>query len=113
MSREYQVGQDFKLAGQEIKARRTAMGTSQAELAEQLAAAGLKLHATAISKIESGSRAATFVEIAWIAHILGIDIRAIAEVITNGLESDLVTTMKRARAKKLRAELAELEGGIA
>lgn len=50
-----------------IKVQRQDRGWSQAELAERLAAAGLPLHATAVTRIESGKRGISLNEFVQIA----------------------------------------------
>lgn len=102
----------FSPVALELKAYRARAGITQLELTKQLQAAGLKLHPTTIVKIESGSRGTTFTEVAYIARILNIDLNILGELVTEGVESDLVKHAKQTKAAKLRAELAELEGGI-
>lgn len=102
----------FSPVALELKAHRSRAGITQLELTRQLQAAGLKFHPSTIAKIELGSRATTFVEVAFIARILDIDLNILGELVVEGIESDLVKHAKQAKAAKLRAELAELEGGL-
>lgn len=66
--------------GQRIRGARTAAGLTQQEIADRMTAAGLKMHQTAIAKIESGERPATVAEAMQLACILGV---TAAELVTD------------------------------
>jgi transcriptional regulator with XRE-family HTH domain len=60
--------------GSRIRAARDGRGLTQAALAEQLSTRGIKMHQTAIAKIEAGSRPTTVVEAQAIADVLLVSI---------------------------------------
>lgn len=60
-----------------LRALRMAVGTTQAQLAERMTAAGFSMHQTTVAKCEAGDRPVTIGEAVQFARILGVDLAAL------------------------------------
>lgn len=65
--------------GAEVAERRQVMGLSQKALADRLAEYGLKVDASAISRVETGTRALRISEAIVIAQVLGFSLEDVAD----------------------------------
>lgn len=101
--------------GAAVRARREAMGLTQAEVSEALRAAGQPVSVTALAKVEAGSRAVKIAEAAALARILSLhlDLLTLSEESSGALEGLLSRASGQAAAARARAAAAAAEAARA
>lgn len=99
------------LFGQKVRALRTALGWSQADLAQRMTAWGHRLHQTQIAKIEAGERVTTIDELAGFARILEVDVGDLVSTPVND-EGRRVIEGEEMLVRKFDAQLKQLNEQI-
>lgn len=101
-----------KIFGQRVRDVRQKAGMRQQDLADSMTAAGIKVHRSAIAKIESGERPASIAEVVCICLILKISLEALVGVtvlMTSGDVDKKTAMMQLCVEARLRVHQLEKE----
>jgi transcriptional regulator with XRE-family HTH domain len=84
---------DFLFVGEAIKKRRNEIGLKQEELVEQLLKRSMKISRETLSKMETGKRTISAIELKVIADVLSMDLNDLYQ--QNDQEYDLLTLCRQ------------------